>query len=66
MPGWIFVSLLLAAAALLAAVAGRPVELVAFLAVMTLVSAVAGALRRPDRHAEGPVDDAPRSAHDAI
>ncbi len=51
MPGWIFVSILLAAATLLAAVAGRPLELVAALAVITLLSAVAGALRRPDRQA---------------
>lgn len=46
----------LAAATLLAAVAGRPLELVATLAVITLVSAVADALRRPDRQAADAMD----------
>jgi hypothetical protein len=57
MPGWIFVSFLLAAATLLAALAGRPLELVATLAVITLVSAVAGALRRPDRQPADAMDE---------
>ncbi|HEV2060951.1 MAG TPA: hypothetical protein VGR11_16495 [Solirubrobacteraceae bacterium] len=57
MPGWIFVSFLLAAATLLAAVTGRPLELVATLAIITLVSAVAGALRRPDRQAAEAMDE---------
>lgn len=59
MPGWIFVSALLAAATLLAAVAGRPLGLVVALAVITLVSAVAGVLKRPDRQASDPNDRPP-------
>lgn len=57
MPGWIFVSFLLAAATVLAAVAGRPLELVAALAVITLLSAVGGALRRPDRQGADAMDE---------
>jgi hypothetical protein len=57
MPGWTFVSILLAAATLLAAVRGRPLELVATLAVITLLSAVAGGLRRPDRQAADAMDE---------
>ena len=57
MPGWLFVSFLLAAATLLAAVAGRPLEPVTTLAVITLLSAGAGALRRPDRQAADAMDE---------
>lgn len=60
MPGWIFVSLLLGAATLLAAVSGRPLGLVVVLAIVTLVSAVAGALLRPDRQGVDPIDEPPR------
>ena len=51
MPGWIFVSILLATATLLAVVAARPLGLILTLAVITLISAVAGLLLRPDRQA---------------
>jgi hypothetical protein len=60
MPGWIFVSILLATATLLAIVAGRPLGLILPLAVITLVSAVAGALLRPDRQSSEPGEKAPR------
>jgi hypothetical protein len=66
MPGWIFVSVLLAAATLLAAVGGRPLQLVATLAVITLLSALAGALRRPDRQAAGAMDEPRRCARDVL
>lgn len=49
MAGWVFVSILLATATLLAAVTGRPLWLVVALAVITVVSTVAGARLRPDR-----------------
>jgi hypothetical protein len=62
MPGWIFVSILLAAATLLAAASGGPLELVAALAVITLLSALAGALRRAVGQAADAVDKARRWA----
>lgn len=49
MAGWVFVSILLAIATLLAVVTGRPLWLVVALGVITVVSAVAGARLRPDR-----------------
>ncbi len=55
-PGWIFVSLLLAAATLLAAISGRSLGLVVALGVVTLVSVLAGALLRPDRKTADPLD----------
>ena len=58
MPGWIFVSILLATATLLAVVFGRPLGLILTLAVITLIAAVAGVLLRPDRQASD-ADDAP-------
>ena len=60
MPGWIFVSILLATATLLAIVSGRPLGLILTLAVITLVAAVAGTLLRPDRRASEPADKPPR------
>lgn len=60
MPGWIFVSILLATATLLAIVAGRPLGLVLTLAVITLIAAVAGLLLRPDRQPSDTVDPPPR------
>jgi hypothetical protein len=60
MPGWIFVSMLLATATLLAIVASRPLGLILALAVITLVAAVAGALVRPDRQASEPGEKPPR------
>lgn len=51
MPGWIFVSILLAAATLLAVIVGRPLGLILTLAVITLATTVAGLLLRPDRQA---------------
>ena len=58
MPGWIFVSILLATATLLAVAAGRPLGLILTLAVITIVSAVSGLLVRPDRQASD--SDTPR------
>lgn len=60
MPGWIFVSALLAAATLLAAISGGPLALVVALGIITVVSAVAGALLRPDRQGTDPIDEPPR------
>ena len=60
MPGWIFVSALLAAATVLAAIGGRPLELVVVFAIITVASAVAGALLRPDRQGVDPTDEPPR------
>ncbi|MFP5364532.1 MAG: hypothetical protein ACLGI5_17585 [Thermoleophilia bacterium] len=51
MAGWVFVSILLATATLLAAVTGRPLWLVVGLAVITVASTLAGARLRPDRQA---------------
>ena len=53
-PGWIFVSALLAVAALLSAVVGRPLGLIVALAALSVASAVAGALLRPDRQPTDP------------
>lgn len=55
-PGWIFVSMLLAGATLLVALSGRALGLVVALGVVTLVSVVAGVLLRPDRQAADPLD----------
>lgn len=60
MPGWIFVSALLAAATVLAVVADRPLAMIAVLAAATVGSAVAGALVRPDRQSADPRDRPPR------
>jgi hypothetical protein len=65
-PGWIFVSALLAAATVLAAASDRPLGLLVALVVVTLISAVAGALLRPDRQAtdrriDRPADGTPPS-----
>lgn len=51
MAGWIFVSILLATATLLALVSGRPLGLVVALALATAASTAAGAWLRPDRKA---------------
>lgn len=59
MPGWIFVSILLATATLLAAAFGRPLGVVVALGVVTVVSAVAGARLRPDRQAAADDVDPP-------
>jgi hypothetical protein len=56
MPGWIFVSILLVTATILAAVSGRPGWLVIALGAATVTSVVAGALVRPDRQVREPVD----------
>jgi hypothetical protein len=56
MAGWIFVSILLGTATVLAAVSSRPLWLVVTLRVATVVSGVAGALLRPDREAPDSVD----------
>ncbi|HWI09603.1 MAG TPA: hypothetical protein VNT54_19045 [Solirubrobacteraceae bacterium] len=55
-PGWIFVSALLAVAALLAALVGRPLALIVALAGLSVAAAVAGALLRPDRQPTDPAD----------
>jgi len=60
MPGWIFVTALLAAATLLAAIADRGLVLVVILGVTTLISGLAGALLRPDRDVVDPIDEPPR------
>lgn len=59
MPGWIFVSVLLGTATLLAAVGERPLWLVVALAVVTVISAAAGAGLRPDRQAAADDIDRP-------
>lgn len=60
MPGWIFVTVLLAAATLLAAIADRGLVVPVILGVVTLISGVAGALLRPDRGVVDRIDDPPR------
>ena len=69
MAGWIFVSMLLAAATLLSAVSGGPFGLTVALAVVTGISTVAGAVLRPDRKAaaddtDGPAIGQPRTPPD--
>jgi hypothetical protein len=56
MPGWIFVSALLAAMALFAAVTGRPAIVTGAMVVAAVVAAVTGALLRPDRDRTPPID----------
>lgn len=60
MAGWIFVSILLAIATLLAAVSDRPLWLVVALGVLTVLSAAGGSWLRPDRQAAA--DDIDRPA----
>ena len=62
MAGWIFVSMLLAAATLLSAVSDGPRGLTVSLAVVTGISAVAGALLCPDRKAAADDTDGPGRA----
>lgn len=61
MAGWVFVSILLATATLLALVTGRPLWLVVALGVITIVSTAAGARLRPERRA-AEADTPPRGS----
>lgn len=55
MPGWLFVTLLLAASTLAAALTDRPTWFVLVLALVTVVSAGVGAVLRPDRRGPGEI-----------
>lgn len=55
MPGWLFVTLLLAASTLAAGLTDRPTWFVIVLALVTVISAIVGGVLRPDRRGPGEI-----------